>query len=210
MSNLVFLIDDDEHERRSCADVLNEVFSGTSILVKPIAPLPTLNDYSTLVAQKAAAALIIDERLNTAGGVTYTGVELAAHLRAIGGNLPIVIMTNYPDDDFNKEGWAVESIVAKKSVLNNPNSPAAQQFKARLSRQIEIAGVVLAEREKRFHDLLVKSLKEALTPDEEKELGLLEAERVLPVQADELTENKTLQKQIEELKAKLKPDELEL
>jgi hypothetical protein len=210
MSKPVFFIDDDAYERRSCTDVLNEIFEGTSVRVEPLSPLPTLADYSGLVANQAAAALIIDERLNTAGGVTYTGAELAAHLRAIGGNLPIVILTNYPDDDFNKQGWAVESIIAKKRVLNDPTSRSAQEFKARLSRQIEIAGAVLAKREQRFHDLLVKSLKEKLTPEEEKELGVLEAERVLPVQAEELSGTKALQKTIEELKAKLKPDQLKL
>lgn len=210
MTKSVIFIDDDEYERRSSTDVLNEIFKGTSIHVEALKPLPTLADYTGLVSKKIAAALIVDERLNTAGGVSYTGVELAAHLRAIGGNLPIVILTNFPEDDFNKQGWAVESIVAKKRVLNDPASPEAQAFKARLSRQIEIAGTVLAEREQRFHDLLIKSLKETLTPAEEKELGLLEVERILPVQAEEMPDSKTLQKTIEELKAKLNPGQLKL
>lgn len=210
MTKPVIFIDDDEYERRSSTDVLNEIFKGTSIHVEALKPLPTLADYTGLVSKKIAAALIVDERLNTAGGVSYTGVELAAHLRAIGGNLPIVILTNFPEDDFNKQGWAVENIVAKKRVLNDPASPEAQAFKARLSRQIEIAGIVLAEREQRFHDLLIKSLKETLTPAEEKELGLLEVERILPVQAEEMPDSKTLQKTIEELKAKLNPGQLKL
>lgn len=211
MTKPVFFIDDDGYERRSTTDVLNEIFKDTSIRVEALAPLPTLADYSGLVAKRAAAALIVDERLNTAGGVTYTGAELAAHLRAIGGNLPIVILTNFPDDDgFNKQGWAVESIVAKKRVLNDPASQAAQDFKARLSRQIEIVGAVLAQREQRFHDLLIKSLKESLTPEEEKELGLLETERILPAHAEELSDAKSLQEAIEELKTKLNPDQLKL
>jgi FixJ family two-component response regulator len=125
MNKPVFFIDDDELERRSCVDVLREVFAGTSIQIEPREPLPSLADYSALIADGGAAALILDERLNTAGGVTYTGAELAAHLRAIGGMLPIVILTNYPDDDFTPLGWAVENIVAKKSVLNNPASSEA-------------------------------------------------------------------------------------
>jgi FixJ family two-component response regulator len=206
MNKPVFFIDDDEYERRSCTDVLNEIFKGTTIQVEGLKPLQTLAEYSALVAKRVVAALIIDERLNTAGGVTYTGAELAAHLRAIGGNLPIVILTNYPDDDFTERGWAVENIVEKRSVLSDPNSSAAQEFKARLSRQVEIVGAVLSEREQRFHDLLIKSLKETLTSDEEKELGLLETERILPLQAEELSDTKALQKAIEELKAKLNPD----
>jgi len=181
MSKPVFFIDDDELERRSCVDVLREIFVGTSIQIEPRAPLPTLADYSSFIANNVAAALILDEHLNTAGGVNYTGAELAAHLRAIGGSLPIVILTNYPDDDFAPQGWAVENIVAKRCVINNPTSPEALAFKARLSRQIEIAGAVLAEREQRFHELLIKSSREKLAPDEEKELRLLEGERMASV-----------------------------
>jgi hypothetical protein len=210
MTRPVVFIDDDEFERRSCTDVLKEIFYGTTIRIEPLAPLPTLADYSVLIAKNAMSALILDERLNTAGGVAYTGAELATHLRAIGSKLPIVILTNFPDDDFTNQEWAVECIFQKKKVLNDPVSPAAQLFKARFSRQIEIAGAVLAEGEQRFHDLLVKSMKAPLTAEEEKELGILEDERLVPMQAQELPDAKALEKAIEELKTKLNPDELNL
>ena len=200
MSKQVFFIDDDEFERRSCSDVLQELFADTSVRIEPRAPLPALADYAALLASNAASALILDERLNTAGGVTYTGAELAAHLRAIGCNLPIVILTNYPDDDFTSQGWAVECIVEKKSVLNDPMSPTAQAFKARLSRQIEIAGAVLAERERRYHDLLVKSADGSLLPEEVAELRKLEANRIAPIAAAEREKEQKLDAEIEKLK----------
>ncbi|MCP5487316.1 MAG: hypothetical protein H7A43_01580 [Verrucomicrobia bacterium] len=208
MSKPVFLIDDDEMERRSCVDVLREVFVGTGINIEPLAPLPTLADYSVLIADKTAAALILDERLNTAGGVTYTGAELAAHLRAIGGNLPIFILTNYPDDDFTHQGWAVENIFAKKRIINNPNSPEAQAFKARLSRQIEIVGSVLAEREKRYHDLLVRCTNSDLNPKEFLELKALESERIAPVAAAEREKQRKMDIEIENLKRLLNTERL--
>ena len=200
MSKPAFFIDDDEFERRSCSDVLQELFADTSVRIEPRAPLPALADYAALLASNAASALILDERLNTAGGVTYTGAELAAHLRAIGCNLPIVILTNYPDDDFTSQGWAVECIVEKKSVLNDPMSPTAQAFKARLSRQIEIAGAVLAERERRYHDLLVKSADGSLLPEEVAELRKLEANRIAPIAAAEREKEQKLDAEIEKLK----------
>lgn len=208
MSKPVFFIDDDDMERRSCTDVLREVFAGTSIQIEPLAPLPTLSDYSALIADNAASALILDERLNTAGGVTYTGVELAAHLRAIGGSLPIVILTNYPEDDFAPQGWAVENIVAKRSVINNPASPEAQAFKARLSRQIETAGVVLAEKERRYHDLLVKSTTDTLNVEESAELTAIEAERIAPVAAAERERLQKMDAEIEKLKRLLGTERL--
>ena len=200
MSKPAFFIDDDEFERRSCSDVLQELFADTSVRIEPRAPLPALADYAALLASNAASALILDERLNTAGGVTYTGAELAAHLRAIGSNLPIVILTNYPDDDFTSQGWAVECIVEKKSVLNDPMSPTAQAFKARLSRQIEIAGAVLAERERRYHDLLVKCADGSLLPEEVAELRKLEANRIAPIAAAEREKEQKLDAEIEKLK----------
>lgn len=208
MSKSVFFIDEDELERRSCGDVLKEIFADTAIRIQSLAPLPNLSDYSAFVAEMCASALILDERLNTAGGVNYTGKELAAHLRAIGGNLPIVILTNYPDDDFAPQCWAVEGIVSKKTVIHNPDSPEAQAFKARLSRQIEITGAVLAQREKRYHDLLVKSTNSILTAEEDKELKELESERIAPIAAAEREKQRKLDVEIENLKRLLGDERL--
>ena len=205
----VLFIDEDEYERRSCADVMKEIFADTGIRVEARAPLPTLADYSALVVGNEVSALILDERLNTAGGVTYTGAELAAHLRAIGAQFPIVILTNHPDDDFSERGWAVECTFGKKSVLRDPSTPAALEFKARLSRQIEISGAVRAEREERYHDLLVKSADGSLTPEENSELSKLESERIAPIAAAEREKQQLLDIEIEKLKSLLssaKPD----
>jgi hypothetical protein len=196
----ILFIDDDEMERRSSIDVLREIFAGTSIVVEPSAPLATLNDYSVLIANKQVAGLIIDEHLNTAGGVNYSGVELAAHLRAIGGMLPIVVLTNYPDDDFAQRGWAVENIFAKNKVIFDPNSPEALAFKARLSRLVEMSGIVMAERERRYHELLVKFARTNLSDAEKTELDALEADRIAPVSAVEREKQQRLDKEIENLK----------
>ncbi len=199
MNKTVYFIDDDEHERRSCVDVLKELFQDTSITVESLAPLPVLANYAQLLVEQQVAAFILDERLNATGCVIYTGSELAEHLRAIGGNLPIVILTNYPDDDFTPKEWAVEGIVAKKSVVNDPNSTAAQAFKARVCRQIEISGALFTEREKRYHDLLVKSTT-GLSAEEEFQLSALEAERIAPIAASEREEQQKLDAQIANLK----------
>ncbi len=199
MNKIVYFIDDDEHERRSCVDVLKELFQDTSIRIEPLAPLAAIANYAQLLIEQKVAAFILDERLNATGCVFYTGSELAEHLRAIGGNLPIVILTNYPDDDFTPKEWAVEGIVAKKSVVNDPNSTAAQTFKARVCRQIEISGTLFTEREKRYHDLLVKSTT-GLSAEEECQLSALEAERIAPIAASEREEQQKLDAQIANLK----------
>jgi DNA-binding NarL/FixJ family response regulator len=202
MNKPVIFIDDYEHERRSCADVLKELFADTEVQIEARAPLPVLENYASLVANDEAAAFILDERLNTSGAVNYTGVELAAHLRAIGSSLPIVILTNFPDDedDFKPRDWAVESIVAKKDVVKDPLSSTAQAFKARLCRQINTIGALKAETEKKYHDLLVKSAGGALTTEEDSELRSIEAARIAPVAAAEREKQQKLDTEIETLK----------
>lgn len=204
----VFFIDDDEMERRSCVDVLRELFADTNIQVEPLAPLATLGDYASMIADRTAAALILDEKLNTTGIVAYTGAELAAHLRAIGGGLPIVILTNFPPDDFPAQGWAVENIFAKRKVLSNPASPEALAFKLRLSRQVETSANVLAAREQRYHDLLVKTTSGDLSPEENAELNALEADRIAPIAAAEREKHLKLDDEIERLKRLLGHDRL--
>lgn len=208
MKTTILFIDEDKIERQSCVDVLKEIFADTPLLIEAVPPLPTLADYTGLVNQATLAALILDQRLNTAGQVLYSGAELAAHLRAIGCQVPIVILTNYPEDDFTAQGWAVECIVQKKKTLSNPAGASAQEFKLRLLRQIEISGNVLAAREKRFHELLIKSSREKLSPDEEKELRQLEGERVVSVAAAEHEKQIKLDVEIESLKKLLGRDRL--
>ena len=200
MKTTVFFIDDDEIERKSCVDVLKEIFADAPLSIEPLAPLPVLADYSAFIVQAAPAALILDQKLNTSGNVLYSGAELAAHLRAIGSRIPIVILTNYPDDDFSASGWAVECIVQKKKALQDPSGAPAQEFKLRLLRQIEICGTVLAAREQRFHDLLIRSTRGTLPPDEEKELRQLEGARSASVAAAEREKQVKLDAEIETLK----------
>lgn len=208
MNKSVFFIDDDERERRGSGDVLRELFEDTTILIETLEPLASLAEYSTFVANHSAAALILDERLNTTGVATYTGIELAAHLRAIGGGLPIFILTNFPPDEFPQNGWAVENIFAKRAVLTNPASPEAEAFKLRLSRQIETYGASLAEREQRYHDLLVKSATDEFSAQENEELSALESDRIAPVAAAERQKEQLLDAEIEKIKRLLGSDRL--
>ncbi len=208
MKTTIIFIDEDQIERQSCVDVLKEIFADTPLTIEACPPLPALADYTELVNRSSLAALVLDQRLNTSGQVLYSGVELAAHLRAIGCRVPIVILTNYPEDDFTAQGWAVECIVQKKKTLDDPAAIAAQEFKLRLLRQIEIAGTVLAAREQRFNELIIKSSREKLAADEEKELRLLEGERVASVAAAEREKQVRLDAEIENLKKLLGRDRL--
>jgi hypothetical protein len=209
-SNIVYLIDENEEQRRAYALVLGELLDGTGLVIEPLAPLPTPDDYAPLLATGSVVALILDQKLED-GGVAYSGTQLSGHLRGIAPKLPIFIISNYTNDpELFKDGEGdVEYIIAKK-VINDPTSRDAQIFKARFIRRLGVFADVLNERTQRYHNLLVKSLSESLTNEEEKELGLLETERAIPQQATEIRDIKALEDAIAELRSRMNPNKTSL
>ena len=125
MKYKVLFIDDDEIELRTWVSSLKELFGDTDIEVVGCAPFQSLSEYSSLVTKDAVSALLLDHVLVISGAVTYSGAELAAHLRSIGSRVPIYIMTNYVGSDseeseeisseFTSKGWAVEEVLQKKA-----------------------------------------------------------------------------------------------
>lgn len=197
------LIDENEVQRETYAAALNALMENTGVVVAPMAPLNEMQDYIALLAEKKISGLILDQKLED-GGFSYSGSQLATFLRSIFPKLPIVILTNYKheQEQFDTGEKDVEYICAKDEI-KDPDSRPAQIIKARLLRRLNVFADVLGERERRYHDLLVKSLKEPLSAEDEKELGLLEEARVLPVQATEVRESQTLEKALEELRKRV-------
>lgn len=205
----IYFVDDDERERRGCLDVLVELLGNDEVTVSAMAPTPNYAGFAALLSDPKTGAFIVDYKLGSTGLVTYSGIDLAVFLRGISQNIPIVILTNYQSEIAITDAPRVEDIVEKNSILRDPNTPKAQTFKARLLRHINVFGGIRDERETRFHELLVKSLRERLTADEEKELGILEVNRVLPLQAEEFTTIVELQKALDEVRARVRPGGLE-
>ena len=205
--NTVYLVDENGEQRRAFALTLGELFEDCGLIVEPMAPLPNPNDYAPLLASGTVAALILDQRLED-GGVAYSGTQLSAYLRGIVPKLPIFILSNYTDDRslFEQGEGDVEYIVPKK-IIADPTSRDAQIFKSRFLRRLNVFVDVLDERAKRYHDLLVKSLREKLTPEEEEEMGLLDDERILPQQAMELADVKALDAALAELRERMNSDD---
>jgi DNA-binding LytR/AlgR family response regulator len=204
----LYFVDEKEEARWANAHALKKLLDTPEIEVIGLPPYQTFTEYDSLLANPSVRGFFIDQRMR-GGGVNYNGIELAEYLRGHHRKLPIYILTGHPTDDFTGTAYRVEDIVDKEDIEDR-DSDKAKTIRARILRRLAVFEDVLNEREQRFHDLLVKSLKESLTPEEEKELGLLEVERILPVQAEELTDSKLLQKAIEELKGKLNPGKLKL
>jgi hypothetical protein len=204
------LVDENEEQQRAFSLTLGELFADTGLRVIGMGPLAEPADYLEMLAKGDVAALILDQKMED-GGVRYTGTQLSTYLRGVSPKLPIVILSNYTDDRnlFEDGEGDVEYVVAKSAIVN-PTSREAQIFKARLVRRLDVFADLLQERSRRFHDLLVKSLREGLTSEEQTEMGLLETERLLPQQAAELKDIEALDKAIAELRRRMYPDNFTL
>ncbi|MDB6093348.1 MAG: hypothetical protein JWM32_910 [Verrucomicrobia bacterium] len=205
-THTMLLVDENEQQRHAYGLVLNELFHGTGVVVKPIVPLPQPVDYNVLVAGENVSALILDQKMED-GSVGYTGTQLSTFVRGVVPKLPIFILSNYTEEKelFEAGESDVEYIIDKKH-LNDPTSREAQIFKARVLRRLNVFADVLAERAQRYHDLLVRSLTARLSADEEKELGLLDVERAVPQQAAEIVDIKTLDTAIADIRKRLESD----
>lgn len=206
----ICFVDENDEQRRAYARVLAELFADSGVAIKAIAPLPKVEDYAALLADGSVMGLILDQKMED-GGVGYSGTQLSAHVRGFMPKLPIVILSNYTDDTalFEQDADAVEYLISKKTIAD-PTTRDAQIFKARFLRRLGGFADLIGTRAQRYHDLLVKSLKETLSAEETTEMGLLESERLLPQQAKEIGDVKALQDAIAELKKRLNKDDLPL
>jgi CheY-like chemotaxis protein len=204
----IYLVDENIQQRRAYVLALNELLEGSGYSVKALEPFPLQNDYAGILASGSVAALILDQKMED-GGIPYSGTELAAYLRSIVPTLPIIILSNYTKDTalFENGEGSVEYLVSK-TVIADPTSRDAQVFKERFLRRLAGFADLLNERAQRYHELLIKSLKDKLTPEEEGELGLLEIERTLPQHASEIRDIKALETAIAELKKRIEPVDL--
>ena len=197
------LVDENPQQLRAFHLTLNELFTGSGVNIEAMRPLAALDDYARLLANGEISALILDQKMED-GGIPYSGTQLSSHLRAIAPKLPIFILSNYTDDEtlFENGEGSVEYILPKK-IIADPTCQEAQTFKARFLRHLDVFTDILDNRAQRYHGLLVKSLTEKLSAEEERELGLLETERVLPTHAHEISDAKAIERAIEEIRKQL-------
>lgn len=202
----MLLVDENEQQRHAYTLVLTELFEGTGVVVKPLAPLREPADYNPLFAEGQVSALILDQKMED-GGVGYTGTDLSSYLRGIVPKLPIFILSNFTEEkELFEQGESDVEYIVDKRHLNDPTTREAQIFKARVLRRLNVFSDVLTERAQRHHDLLVKSLTDRLSADEEKELGLLDTERAVPQQATEVVDIKALDQAIADIRKRLDSD----
>lgn len=202
--NTVYLIDENEQQRRTYVRSLTDLFSDCDLRIEGRGPLPSLGSYASLLANNEIAAFILDQKLED-GGVDYSGTQLSSHLRGIVPKIPIVILTNYAEDlSLFAEGEGDVEYIISKRVMGDPSSREAQIFKSRFLRRLNVFSDILGSRESRYHELLVRSLNSPLSEQEQREMDTLEGERMAPVAAVERSRQREIDADIQRLKDLLK------
>ena len=189
---IIWLIDDKQDESITCCNELKLGMPQRVQIETICPPYRKKEDYASTLENPDTACLIIDQRLKDTGIATYTGIELAQHLRGINTKIPIYILTNFAEtDDFTSGEWSIEYILSKKSLLNEEEK--ARIAKTRILRHIDVYEDILDERAKRFNELLKKTLDDSLDEDELEELAELQFGRFAPTLAREVEELQKLE-----------------
>lgn len=204
---VIYFFDEDDAARRSNARALKALVDDENIQIEAPKPFTALESYNQLIADPKTAAFILDQRMKGSGKVAYNGTELASHIRGIDGKIPIYILTGHPDssEDFDGFRHLVEDILAKAAIEDKDSDPA-KTIKARLRRHLEVVNDVRNDQEQRFHDLLVKSLRNPLSAIEQDEMNGLEGATTAPVLAAERSKEQQLAASIDQLRALLGKD----
>ncbi len=196
---IIWLIDENENELKTyCRDLKN--LMPDSVQIEGMIPLPRKEDYlSPMLENTSTATVIIDQRLKDTGIADYMGIDLARFIRSVNSKLPIYILTNYAQEEqeFAGSRWSVEDIINKADFTDDEKKLT---LKARFLRRINVYSDVLEERERKFNQLLRKSLKEELTADELKEFSELDFHRTSTTLASEISQLQELEEIVEKHK----------
>lgn len=198
--HIIYFVDEDPAARRANVKALTTLLDNSQVKVLGQEPFASYGAYDALIANPETAAFVLDQRMKGSGHVPYNGTDLAKHLRGIDGKMPIYILTGHADeqDDFLGFNHLVEYVIAKDSI-EDATSETAKIVKARMLRHLDVFNDVRDAQEQRFHDLLVKSLKEPLSKEEQEEMDRIEGDTTAPILAAERAHESILAEQIDKL-----------
>lgn len=207
---LIYYLDDQPSQRQMLEWDLKSLFAG-NFAIEGLPLYSDKADYHKYLDDHGVAGVLVDQRLNETGEITtYTGLDLAKYLRSLYPEMPIYLVTGFDPDEQIKgaDSGSVEAVVLKSELRTN--TPAAEGFKQRFLRHVGRYQEALTARQKRFRELLGKSVRDEITPEEKAELATLEAARLLPTQAEDDAVLNKLQSQVgvvEQLLQKLRDAE---
>jgi len=181
LTKKVWFIDEDPDQRSTYGKVLQDIFMAKFQVIS-IEPKQTIVEMKFIVDDPETSSIIIDERLKDTGIASYLGIDLARYFRSLNDKLPIYILTTYSEDsDLKQNQWSVEYVIKKEDLEND-----LKTVKARLQRSVSFYYDFVDERERRFNELLAKSLNRPISKEETEELENLQYIRTRSILVDEI------------------------
>ncbi len=193
MISKVWYIDDDPDDRSTHCAAFRELL-GSEVEVSPVQPQANIDEFVSSILSDNIDAAILDERLNETSDASYTGMELAKHIRFHNRKLPIYIFTGYIDEiSFGEEN--VEYVIEKDAITDDNKKT---KIKARMLRHMAVYRDIYTNQQNRFDELLSKSLHEPLSKEEQTEYNELDLRRSSHILHGESTVADRFEKRLEE------------
>jgi len=171
MTAKIIFIDDREDVRFTYKRNLTRIFRNIAEVIA-LEPLAKIEDMISLLDKIDEKVMyVVDEDLQHYGVAQYSGAQLIQAIRISNRKIPIYILTGYILT-IDKNLADVEFVIDKGEWNEN-----SQKFAKRFLRHIDTYNEVKNLQEKRFDELLCKSLVSILTEDEEKEYSALNLNR---------------------------------
>ncbi len=170
---IVWIVDEDRTQLETHHDVLSMVMPSMDVR-KFLAP-PKMTDFLTILDNDNTSCLLLDQRLKDTGVAGYTGIELAQFVNDINNQLPVFILTNFPDwQEFEEDSETVEDILNKADI--RPSTDGLKRIVSKIQRRVHVYQATRSEQARRTNELIERSFKGSLSEDEAKELALYEVE----------------------------------
>lgn len=125
------LVDDREKERESVKIALElelEDRNQDHIIVHDIGPFKAKEEYISWIQEQSISVLILDQRLNDGALVNYRGHELAEYVKKCFKDIPIYIVTSYPDSDELKETYKLYNLIIGRNQFSNDSKNLVNLF----------------------------------------------------------------------------------
>jgi len=199
---MIWYIDEDKADLFTYKKQLRKI-TQEKIDIRAVEPLAScLEMAEKILSKRQTVAVVIDQRLgDTKDGVSYSGLDLAKEIRKLNDKLPIYILTNH-SDDLTSDEWEIEYVFSKDDFIDNKRVIAE-----RIKRHIDFFFTLQVKREKRFAELLKKSVSTTLTKEELKEIEDLDYYRSSALLKEEAVATSKLKEELdkqEELLNKIK------
>ncbi len=152
----------------------------------------TAADYADIVATSDVGAVIIDQYLDPGSVLGYTGIDVAEYLRRLRPGLPLYLLAHGEQDLAGREA-VVEDVILEDEFLQRCPVYAVRILRA-MGRYLE----AMAERDRRYRELVACKLDGALSRSEENELAAYRAEIELPFAGSAIEYTKTWEQSLDE------------